>query len=822
MLVGKVSDVQIETLGSELTTDSLTGALILEVESTSDFADGGGLLSFVSNQPNNSDVVITMAYDLVDDELSTIHLTQPLPEDVLTETRIDVYPPATRAVASVVTDTTENEEAVWAHIDASLRPQLEEGVRELDTAEAVLLEEYGESFRIIDILGTSTLISGESIEPGGITVPGGTDGQPPGSSPQPTIIGGPGYLYIRWIGTGNADPVTYEVHISETSGFTPDSTTLVNEVQGISVFIRTLADGSNLEYWVDPTAENLVQKVYYVRLWAKDVDGTAQTPGVEVPGSLQQITSDDIVVGTLLAELIVSGVLVGEQLQAGLAILNTLIFGDPDSQHGEADGAGIRLIDAAGNVLVELPTTDGADAVFKGGISAIGAEVEGLRVRGTNNTLEPSSSISASSTVSDPSTAPAVTSVWLKLALDRALTPSGLAWDPAGDVDGLTTTVWVSGGTTVHEFLTDGSGTRNRHYQETNPENNCLGVAVLGGFLFILRQRGAQGNIYELLKLDHSTLEVLSTADISARIHNTKPGLGQDGTNLVVVTNTAGPGGTTTRGPRLLRYSPSTLAFVNQTDLTGQTYTGDRRFHGYVFLNVDGADRHYLSTTASGGETGLIWVFLSSTGAYQSNRDFQGPDDRCPGLTHNGFQFVTGREGNAGLTLHSNWIWTTESDRYWVGYTWYDSAGTPHETLISPRKQLVHQRRSYMRITVPNVPSGGADDPDSFRVYMTRSDTTPANAGSPSRFPGLFQEAGSPGETTITLDTFDTAGSAPENPGTNDFPAGTPPILDMGGGAFFFPRATANPTGTQKGQAYYNTTANELRVYNGTTWVSQT
>lgn len=96
-------------------------------------------------------------------------------------------------------------------------------------------------------------------------VPDPSDGVPPASSPTPVVTPGIGYLQVRWPATVNNDLVTYEVHISPTTGFTPSSTTKAAEITGTTTVLRTDAAGTALTYGT----------IYYVKIIAKDVDGAA-------------------------------------------------------------------------------------------------------------------------------------------------------------------------------------------------------------------------------------------------------------------------------------------------------------------------------------------------------------------------------------------------------------------------------------------------------------------------------------------------------------------------------------------------------------------
>lgn len=138
-----------------------------------------------------------------------------------------------------------------------------------------------------------------------------SDGNPPSSSPAAIVSAGLGYLFVSWAPVANNDPVTYEVHISTTAGFTPTlgSATKVAEISGTSILLEKDAAGANLAYGT----------TYYVRIIAKDRDTTsgnapaAGAVGSGAPAKLTNsdsdlvITAADIKTGTLGAAIITLG-----------------------------------------------------------------------------------------------------------------------------------------------------------------------------------------------------------------------------------------------------------------------------------------------------------------------------------------------------------------------------------------------------------------------------------------------------------------------------------------------------------------------------------
>lgn len=110
-----------------------------------------------------------------------------------------------------------------------------------------------------------------------------SDGQPPDASPQPVVRPAIGFVMAEWVAQPNAGIVTYEVHVSLSSGFTPSSSTLLGETDGTFYMVSSLADGSPLPY-----GQNV-----FVRLVAKDADGAA-SPGAQGFAAPRRVDTGDI------------------------------------------------------------------------------------------------------------------------------------------------------------------------------------------------------------------------------------------------------------------------------------------------------------------------------------------------------------------------------------------------------------------------------------------------------------------------------------------------------------------------------------------------
>lgn len=138
-----------------------------------------------------------------------------------------------------------------------------------------------------------------------------SDGSPPSSSPAANVLGGPKYLWVKWNAVTNNDPVTYDVHLSTSSGFTVNSGTKVGEVSGTSFVIR---------YLPGTTTELSYGTTYYVKIVARDQDGSASA-GTQGSASCVKIaggTGGDILADSITANDINSLTLTGTKyVQAG-------------------------------------------------------------------------------------------------------------------------------------------------------------------------------------------------------------------------------------------------------------------------------------------------------------------------------------------------------------------------------------------------------------------------------------------------------------------------------------------------------------------------
>jgi len=175
---------------------------------------------------------------------------------------------------------------------------------------------------------------------------------------------------------------------------------------------------------------------------------------------------------------------------------------------------------------------------------------------------------------------------------------------------------------------------------------------------------------------------------------------------------------------------------------------------------------------------------------------------------------------SVALAKHSTWTWTSASPIYWVGYSWYDSAGATHESQVGPRASITMLRRRQLTVSAGTLPgSGGADDPNNVRVYMAPNATDPGRTALE-----LQATSASP---TVLLTSYNAAGGA--DPGANGFSStGVPATLGSGsagwslkGDGSLSRLGTAFPTTPAAGDRYVRSDLGYQEfVYDGTRWLS--
>lgn len=615
-------------------------------------------------------------------------------------------------------------------------------------------EEYSAVFQSVN---TSLRESTPSGSTGGRALPvesEPTDGIPPASSPTPQVIGGIGVLHVRWTPILNADPVTYDVYVSDVAGFVPDPTTLVASVQGSAITVKRLAGEQTDEY--DP---NLAYETpYYARIIARDADGSAPAGG-EASSMLVQVTGGDVAADTIQGRNIVGGSLTGD-LFSGTLVLGSRIstgaidedpssptYGEVIGQRVDIDTAGVRLIDSSGKPVVNIPTDPGTEAMFTGEVRAKGLTVQaGATFESKFNEISRDGALNLSTGTSSPVNAPSPIITWDQFRLDVTTQRAGelgtFALNPA-QVAAVGKQPQLYGGALI--LAQNVSGGCRLWYM-----NHLTGEIIISedmegfritGLVYVILDSGS-GIPCFLGEYTGGQWYVWSPApDLNYGLYNKydrlnpkqDPSLGWDESarKLMVMENDRANDRLVVRrlNPTATAYGYGTFTTTNfaantelESDrpaccLYGQFDYGANRFitssygNGYAVRSYSAAGVEQVAeewSSAAGSKRGIWW---------------DGEDNRFGTLDSDGTVYY-----------YTSLKWTsTAQDKWWMGVTWYDSdplgAGT-HETTLGKTTSLVMKKRSRLALSMPEIPNYGAvDDPDKWRLYMTTTDkdTIPAS-----------------------------------------------------------------------------------------------
>lgn len=819
-LEGLISDVISSNAGSSLLVDAALAATTLFVEDASSFDETGGQLKL------NDDAGTVIDYDSCDKDLETITLSAGLPFAMFEGDLVSVYPTSTSRWATVLIP--GYADPLIAIVPFSIAAQLPLGTRKAGAAETVLVTQDPNGWVVVDVL-VDPVFDGTFIAPGTIPSPTFTsDGLPPSSSPDPTLEGGVGFIFAKWTAIANHDPVTYEVHISEFSGFIPDGTTLVGKTTAQFYFIKSAADGSTLQYF---QADLTTEQIYYVRIIATDIDGAA-APGVQEPTFLVQASGPDmavgsitafsaiiaegaigdLMVGTLVADKISNGNLTGQLVLSGsiIAPATAGTVPGPGNTGLIIDAQGIRSYAADGTLGVNIPSSGVSPF-----IAGANFDVTALTIRSGYSYQDPNGSAEVGSVLVlqagvTPPGKPALNETWPTTAL--SWTPGfghvghingvdAICYDalggPLDDTPVFYTLTWctdniVDGGVTYTQplYLTEhlaSTGVLNR-FQATSIDRRLdlnssnvsnksdftdYGVTRVGAYLLVLvdftNTLGQYG--VRVLKYLQSDLSYVTTINVNAEI----PAGGyvqwmacsdaaNGGANKPVIVWANSAG-----NARLRTYADTTFAVASATTtLTGGLNASAETVWGAEF---DGSNWWLMFANVNGS---LAVVEKFSGLVYSTGHDFTNVVTAGRGRMFGGISYIPSGDtfyscnGNT-IFKHSSKEWKAAgASPWWVGESWDDHSA--HETTVGQRASILPGNRSFLAGSIDTLSLGvtGAN------IYLVQSATDPDITTFGHMRLQLSDQTGS-----FLLSAFNSVGAT--DPLSGNFPGTTPAeIRDVG------------------------------------------
>lgn len=762
----RISSVEERILGSSLVADTSIGAGSIIVSDGTEFDDSGTIQLGAEVMP----------YSSADENTGIITLIGTLASTHTADDPVYVYPLSQERVAYLVAgDDPKDEEGMAARIPHALWDKIPVGIRDwtVGEGETVQADFLGDELVIMELTGQDPIVDASFID---VTTlpPTPSDGNPPASSPTPTVQGGVGFLAVKWDAITNADQVTYDVHLSTSTGFTPGPTTLAGTTNGTIIFLRLDANDVELVYDTD----------YYIKLIARDVDGSAAASAEVGPVRLDPAGAADILAGAITAE----------KLESVLVLATTLATAVNGSRVEVTAADGITLYDAANNVLVSLPV-DGSDPTFRGNVITGGLTVLGnMLIQGSDNHMDKGSVLTLNEGLGDPSTAPIVSYGYESYAFPNDLDNlvAGFAWNTATSKF-YSVQNFAGDPKTLVECSISGSvistlRTKNLSTDMTDA-SYIVGVGIIGTDVwigYISATAKLKAAKYDLSTLTFQTSVTLINSTVET---GGGPAFSADGTNMIYA-NWSGTGGSATVQIRTFNTSGTQLSSNNTT--SGLTRgTGVPRVPFIRGISTDGTD-YWIQTVVFNASGTILGTYVeqynASTYAHVSNKDTyikKGTLTTCTGIAWDGahMRLLAGYgvvNGTVYMTTLGDLLWNDGTGDIWyVAYEWADA--TPHLTLPSPLGSAsaantgtytVPMRRGRVTITNPSLPSTVT----AVRIFADHGSSPPASSALNRQTVSTYIDTES--GTTHIMKNFDTGGSAPDT--SNTFPGGTSTVIGTG------------------------------------------
>lgn len=623
-----------------------------------------------------------------------------------------------------------------------------------------------------------------------------SDGFPPASSPAVELVGGLEVLLARWPAVVNADPVTYRVDISTTTGFTPDLTTLVARTSATQLTIKALP-GPAPANPDDPDLRKLAYNTdYFVRVTAEDADGAA-APGAQAFTQVFQITGDNIAVDTVRGNHIIGGEITGDKFASTLSV-SSAFWTALAGQRAGFTPDGFFAFRPDDSPIFRIPT-DGSNAFLDAEMILRGATVTGgLSIQNAQNELTADARLTLMRGTVAPSAMPEFTHDYEKLQPVTTGLSAGDKTGSMGTFDLVPSEVsqieYKGGYWVIHQIRTN--GTRSWFF-------SLLGVPIntVTGFYFTdvpgwqiwstVTLSGsavpARDGVYTMFFFPESGAWYLShptgISRYSLRNAGQTPVVGVNADDVFIseVLSTGAleckfvrPVGNADVPVAFSTRASTTGRFVNSTQLSAVQFRAGGYGTGlarYMFAQrSNGATLLLVNGSAVGSQ--ILYPGSSSDSWTDANRhaeSFECPTVQRRGTAYDGTQFWTyGADGF--MYKHTSEVWNPNvvSSTIWGQQTWYDDVGTVHETKPGPARSFFYNRRARLKVTLPPpTNNGGVDDPNKVRLYMGRGATQPANAAM------WLQGSATLGPVNIT--TLTTSGTNP--PTVEGFPGGNAAII---------------------------------------------
>ena len=647
-----------------------------------------------------------------------------------------------------------------------------------------------------------------------------SDGLAPATSPDVTLRGGWDILFAQWTPITNADPVTYDVYVGIAGGFTADPTTWVGETVGSAFVIKNLP-GSPPADPSDPDPRKLLYDVpYYVKVKARDADGSAAAGGEGVD-TIYKVTGENVAEATIIAAHILGNTITGDKFAARI-VLSSEFWTSEAGQRVGMTPLGFFAYKPDGSIMLKIPT-DSPEALYDGELIIRGATVlGGLSVQSAENEFTADSVVTLMRGISAPSATPQlqVTYDYLQPSTASLTDAQKTNSNPAdsfamgGPFDlnpaQVTNISWEPSMGIFEIYQIRSNGTRTWYF-DTDGEPT---LGPFGAYFSDLKD-------WEVW----STVEVTGspTKNGSYALFRYIPG----GPNSWWLSSPFGNDGyvrINTAGTPVVGYN-STLDFiyiaeiVNSTHLTFKTYntpgTGtlpapttawesnagpwstSRKLVSVTYhptgFDQGGAARYLVTERDGGNKARLVYTQGTNLGSIHPGGVANGPTSwasadvdaesfEAPGTNRHGMLWDGTNfwhyDASGFLFKHEGvavqWNPNAVSSTLWAkqAFTDTDAGGTgTHTTAAGVARSITINRRGKIRWLPPDIPdNGGTDDPNACDMFTARGTTEPANASFHLQATGT-----SAAPAPIDFTTLATVTATP--PTTSTFPNTNPALI---------------------------------------------
>lgn len=597
-----------------------------------------------------------------------------------------------------------------------------------------------------------------------------TDGDAPAASPTPEVFSGIQEMYVRWTPVVNADPVTYDVHVSETMSFTPDSTTKVGDTRSNMFTIRALPGDPPTEGEDDPRQLHY-DTPYYIAVVARDDDGAA-APSSQAVGFILQATGSNLAVGSVAAQHILTGTLTGDLFSATV-ILAGIFKTAETGQRVEMGPDGLQGYRSDGSLMFNLPTDPTQQVFMDADVVARSLTATGpVTMRSNANSVEKDAIVKLRNGIASPSAVPQLGISYLTTTFSTTSLTDAQRTGALGMFDFKGSEVscveWKDSGAywVVHQIRP--AGTRAWFFDWDGTPlivgstyfHDYTDWEIWSVIEITTSSTPAKNGVYRIARWIPSgasnTYYLWSPFGLNrySRQNNQPPVVGTNGQDVYVAEVV---------GTQLwIRYfatltGDQTNAIATTVYKSAQGFTSSHPLSNVTYdaAGFDiGSPRYIVSERGFTTDNKLVYtsgsndnsIFLGGSGGSWVSSTVNAEtfetaptNPRC--TVWDGSNFWTmGGDGVLYQYTDTYWDPSVDSSVIWLEHTFKDNnaAGTgQHETTPGPAKSINWKRRSKIRVFMPPIPgAGGVDEPNAVTVYAGRGVSQPANSGFHQQYEG--------------------------------------------------------------------------------------